>query len=84
MRTKKGLKRLKKRIVEESAINVGYHNSVINSLPEYAMIEAIKEISTNGWVNNQTPDAEVINMLVSESVKQCNYQDFKEVSKYFF
>lgn len=78
------IKRLKKSIVKESAINIGFNTSVINKLPEYAIIEAIRKIALILPNNSYTPDADIRNMLVTESVKAMNFQDFKEIKDYFF
>jgi len=82
--TKKQIKALKKDIVNNTAVNVGYYESVLDNIPSYAMIEAIKEMTTTGLISKETKDADIKNILVTESVKQMSYQDFKDVSKFFF
>lgn len=82
--TKKQIKALKKDIVNNTAINVGYYDSLLNNLPAYAMLEAIKEITKNGLINKETKDSDIKNILITESIKNMNYQDFKDVSKFFF
>ena len=84
MKTKKQLKTLKKNIINNSAINVGYYEVVINKLPNYALIEAIKEVSLMGCVKKDTSDSEIKNIIITESVRHINYQDFKDISNYFF
>lgn len=74
--TKKSYKMSKKEIVEESALNVGYFCEVLENIPDYALIEAVKEISLNHWITSKTEDMEISNMLVSESVRNMGYQDF--------
>lgn len=82
--TQKSYKISKKEIVKESALNVGYVCRVLENIPDYALIEAVKEISLNGWIKPETDDTDIKNMLVSESVKNMNYQDFKKIAHYFF
>ena len=82
--TKKSYKMSKKEIVEESALNVGYLRGVLEEIPYYALLEAIKEISLNGWITRKTEDIDLENMLISESVKNMNYQDFKKIANYFY
>lgn len=80
----KEIKRLKKRIVSESAINVGYYTNVLHSLPSYSIAQAVKNISTRNYVNNDMKEAEIINILVTEAVREINYQDFKDIKNLFF
>lgn len=84
MKTKKQIKALKKQIVTNSAVNVGFHNTIIKALPIYATIEAVKNISLNGYININTPEADTRNIFVTEAIKVTSYQDFKELTKYFF
>lgn len=81
--TQKKLKKLKKDIVETSAINVGYRCSIVSALPDYSILEAVKEISTTGLVKAEMEEADVCNILITEAVKKMNFQDFKEIAKYF-
>ena len=82
--TQKKLKKLKKDIVETSAITVGYHCKIVSNLPAYSILEAVKEISIIGLVKAETKEADVCNILITEAVKKMNFQDFKEIAKYFF
>nr|WP_297310216.1 hypothetical protein [uncultured Flavobacterium sp.] len=84
MKTKKQIKALKREIVTNSAVNIGFYNTIINALPIYATIEAVKNISVSGYININTPEAEATNILVTEAIKVTSYQDFKELVKYFF
>lgn len=82
MKTKAEFKALKRRISDETAVNVGYYTEVLTQLPEYALFEAIRQTK-----NISAPihdDAELRNIIVTESVKAMNYQDFKEVAGMFF
>ena len=80
--TKKQIKKLKNEIISESALEVGYATAVINKIPVYALIEAVKNISE--FISVNTSDINIQNRLVTESVKVMNYQDFKEIKDYFF
>ncbi|HFI0149782.1 TPA: hypothetical protein ACGO3A_001328 [Streptococcus suis] len=77
-------KNLKKEVVEESAINVGYFSGIIQALPDYALMDAIRTIALDGWLTMNTEDSTLHNMLVTESIKNLNYQDFKDVAPYLF
>lgn len=82
--TPKELKDLKKEVVDYSALEVGYFEGILSALPPYALIEAIRELSSNGWVGSNTEDTELQNMLITEAIKALNYQDFKQVAPYLF
>ena len=82
MKTKAEFKALKRRISEETAVNVGYYTEVLTQLPEYALFEAIRKIKN---ISAPLHDDEALrNIIVTESVKAMNYQDFKEVAGMFF
>ncbi|MDY3538398.1 hypothetical protein PG275_10350 [Riemerella anatipestifer] len=81
-KSKKYIKKLKKSVTENSALYIGFYNSVISEIPPYALLEAIKCIKTFNIEN--IGDTELLNMLVTEAVKNTSYQDFKKISKYFF
>ena len=80
--TQRQIKAKKRAIVENSAINVGYYNSVFNYLPAYALFPAIKEFAST--ISNMKNDKEIEDILITESVKNMNYQDFKDIQNYFF
>ena len=82
MKTKAQFKSLKKRITEETAVNVGYYTEILSQLPEYALFEAIRQ--SKDILKPNTHDAELRNIIVTESVKAMNYQDFKEIAGMFF
>lgn len=80
----KTYKDLKADISQNTAINVGYYWEVLNEIPGEVLIDTIKEIALNGWINNNTSEQELRNMLVTESVKNMSYQEFKDIAHYFF
>lgn len=80
----KTYKDLKADISQNTAINIGYYWEVLNEIPGEVLIDTIKEIALNGWINNNTSEQELRNMLVTESVKNMNYQEFKDIAHYFF
>lgn len=84
MKTQKELKRLKKDIVDRSAINIGYSSAILQNLPNYALIEALRIIGQNNLINGNESDADRQNIFVTECIDALNFQDFKEVSKFFF
>lgn len=80
----KTYKDLKADISQNTAINVGYYWEVLNEIPGEVLIDTIKEIAVNGWINNNTSEQELRNMLITESVKNMSYQEFKDIAHYFF
>lgn len=77
-------KDLKADISQHTAINIGYYWEVLNEIPGEVLIDTIKEIAVNGWINNNTSEQELRNMLITESVKNMSYQEFKDIAHYFF
>lgn len=80
----KTYKDLKVDISQNTAINIGYYWEVLNEIPGEVLIDTIKEIALNGWINNNTSEQELRNMLITESVKNMSYQEFKDIARYFF
>lgn len=80
----KTYKDLKADISQNTAINIGYYWEVLNEIPGEVLINTIKEIALNGWINNNTSEQELRNMLITESVKNMSYQEFKDIAHYFF
>ncbi len=80
----KTYKDLKVDISQNTAINIGYYWEVLNEIPGEVLIDTIKEIALNGWINNNTSEQELRNMLITESVKNMSYQEFKDIAHYFF
>ena len=80
----KTYKDLKADISQNTAINIGYYWEVLNEIPGEGLIDTIKEIALNGWINNNTSEQELRNMLITESVKNMSYQEFKDIAHYFF
>lgn len=80
----KTYKDLKADISQHTAINIGYYWEVLNEIPGEVLIDTIKEIALNGWINNNTSEQELRNMLITESVKNMSYQEFKDIAHYFF
>ena len=80
----KTYKDLKADISQNTAINIGYYWEVLNEIPGEGLIDTIKERALNGWINNNTSEQELRNMLITESVKNMSYQEFKDIAHYFF
>lgn len=76
-------KRMKKQVIKETAIGVGYFEGITSVIPSYALIEATREISRS-YLIDKLNDAEVQSILVTESIKALNFQDFKLVAPYLF
>ncbi len=83
MKTKKEIKKLKKEICNVSAINIGYYTSILEKIPSYALIGAIKKIDAANLTDKQN-DKNIENILITESVREMNYQHFKKLTPYFF
>ena len=83
MKTQKQLKKLKKDIANQTAINIGYYQSILQNIPNYAILVATRNICKMG-LKDKTTDSELENMMVTESINAMNFQDFKKVAKYFF
>lgn len=81
-RKQKQIKAKKKAVSENTAINVGYANAVFNKIPAYALILAVKECA--GFIGSVSKEKQIENILITESVKNMNYQDFREIENYFF
>lgn len=82
MRTQRQIKAKKREIVMNTALYVGYCNDVFNLLPGYTLIPVIKEFAE--IISNMKNDKEIENMIITECVRNMNYQDFKEIESYFF
>lgn len=80
--TQRQIKAKKRAITENTAINVGYYNSVFNYLPAYALLSAIKEFAE--VIGKTKNDKDIENILITESVRNMNYQDFRKIENYFF
>ena len=80
----KQFKRMKREVEEETARGVGYFEGILEHIPSYPLSEAVKELALTGWITPKTAIVDVQNMLVTESIKRMNYQDFKEVAPYLF
>lgn len=79
---KRFYKTLKKEISNTSAISVGYNPVILESIPSYAILEAIKVISPS--ISENSSEIEIENMLITECVRIMSYQDFKNVSSFFY
>ncbi|GAP04817.1 toprim domain-containing protein [Fructobacillus tropaeoli] len=93
--SRKALKSMKKSIVNDGALSIGYFQGV-----KAKMLELDPDIlkktmaSAGGWVaETLTTNADLAmadkpnefdNVLVTEMVRNLNYQDFKEVAPFFF
>lgn len=82
--SKKEYKQLKREVSEETALGVGYYHGIMEKIPEYALFDAIRELTEYGWLKSNVDDATLRNMIVTESIKKMGYQDFKDVAPYLF
>lgn len=80
----KQFKRMKREVEEETALGIGYFEGILEHIPSYPLSEAVKELALAGWITPHTDVIDVQNMIVTESIKWMNYQDFKEVAPYLF
>ena len=82
--SKKTYKDIKKEVSLNTAMNVGYYSNVISDIHPRLLTETITELATNGWIKEDTEHEDIMNMLVTESVKEMNYQEFKNIADKFF
>ena len=80
----KQFKRMKRKVEEETARGIGYFEGILEHIPSYPLSEAVKELALSGWITSHTDVIDVQNMIVTESIKWMNYQDFKEVAPIYF
>ena len=80
----KQFKRMKREVEEETARGIGYFEGILGHIPSYPLSEAVKKLALSGWITHHTDVIDVQNMIVTESIKWMNYQDFKEVAPYLF
>lgn len=80
----KQFKRMKREVEDETARGIGYFEGILEHIPSYPLSEAVKELALSGWITPHTDVIDVQNMIVTESIKWMNYQDFKEVAPYLF
>lgn len=81
---KKTYKDIKKEVVRDTALNVGYYPKVLTEINDEVLLDTIKEISLQGWIREDTNDVELRNMIVTESVRKMSYQEFKDIADNFF
>lgn len=82
--SKKTYKDIKKEVSLNTAMNVGYYSNVISDIHPRLLTATITELATNGWIKEDTKHEDIMNMLVTESVKKMNYQEFKNIADKFF
>lgn len=83
--TKKEIKALKKEIVEDTAINVGYWNEIFSKIAlinHWLMFEVMNNAYELGFKYDERK-SNFENFLVTEFVKEIGYQDFKKLIPYF-
>ncbi|EIQ82675.1 hypothetical protein [Streptococcus canis] len=77
-------KQLKKRVLDETAVGVGYFEGITAVIPSYALIEATRQLHDQISDLSRYSDGEIENILVTESIRALNFQDFKAVAPYLF
>lgn len=83
--TKKEIKALKKEIVEDTAINVGYWNEIFSKIAlinHWLMFEVMNNAYELGFKYDERK-SNFENFLVTEFVKEIGYQEFKKLIPYF-
>lgn len=75
---------MKQEVSEETALGIGFYPEILNKISGDIVFEAFKEISLNGWINSETSNSAIENMVITESIKKMGYQEFKEVMPYLF
>lgn len=81
--TKKEVKELKKRINEESIINVGYYYSIKQEITFDETMQAIQELNAQGIYLSKFNEVQQDNIVLTEIIRDMNYQEFKRrISKH--
>jgi len=83
----KEIKALKKEIMEEGALNVGYYPRIISKITELwpeIIAEFAKEMALQGPDVANISNPLILNAFVTKAIEKMNYQEFKELAPYFF
>lgn len=83
----KEIKALKKEIMEEGALNVGYYPHIISKITELwpeMIAEFAKEMALQGPDVANISNPLILNAFVTKAIEKMNYQEFKELAPYFF
>ncbi|MGV8957139.1 hypothetical protein [Lactococcus lactis] len=82
----KEIKALKKEIIEEGALNVGYYPRIISKITELwpeMIAEFVKEIALQGLDVATISHPLILNLFVTKAIEKMNYQEFKILAPYF-
>ncbi|MFK4926708.1 hypothetical protein ACI1TM_08590 [Lactococcus garvieae] len=86
----KEIKAIKQEVIEKTALYVGYYNSLVADIikegGEHFLTSVFGSESGEALLQEakQGKNAEVINIFVTEAVKQMTYSEFKKVAHNFF
>ena len=75
---------MKREVAEETATGIGFFEGILDKIPKDILFDAIREMSVNQWIDEKTKSSEIMNMIVTESIRLMTYQEFKEVAPYLF
>lgn len=73
-----------KSITEKEGYGVGFFDGIERELPEDVLIAAVREIALGEVVTEESTEAEIKTLLVSEGIKQMTYDEFQQVAPYLF
>lgn len=82
--TQRDYKNMKKDVDEFGAYGVGFFEGIESQIPLYVWVDVVRDIASQGWVTATTTDVQMKQMLITESIKRMNFQDFKAVAPYLF
>ncbi|HFI0539412.1 TPA: hypothetical protein ACGO5G_000456 [Streptococcus suis] len=69
---------------QENSYGVGYLKNTINHIPEKILVAATQEIALSGLIKEDTSETEVLNMLIGESIRKMDLQEYQRVSPFLF
>ena len=75
---------MKREVAEETATGIGFFEGILDKIPKDILFDAIREMSVNQWIDEKSKSSEIMNMIVTESIRLMTYQEFKEVAPYLF
>ncbi|MGQ7530673.1 hypothetical protein ACTGYW_00490 [Streptococcus suis] len=68
----------------ENSYGLGYLKNTINHIPEKILVAATQEIALSGLIKEDTSETEVLNMLIGESIRKMDLQEYQRVSPFLF
>lgn len=77
-------KKMKKDVDEYGAYGIGFWEGIESQIPLYVWVDVTRKIGEEGWIRPGMTDAQIKQLLITESIRHMNFQDFKRVASYLF